>query len=170
VKFLALSFVASLVAVLPVSAQPSRSPQAPPNRQPQSKPAPQPQSSSGARRIDGKNCVNTLIDAEKKEVEAPCHYLSIGGSDGASMKFTFYTEREELGVGYVVGKDLKQDEKGRSYYEITGMFVQQSGKPLEVRKATGLCSLDSKLLGNNVAAACIAKLSGGMTGTSLIGK
>jgi hypothetical protein len=169
VKFLALTLIASLVAVLPVSAQPSRPP-APSNRPTQSKPAPQPQSSSGAKRIVGSKCVSTVVDTAKKEAQAPCHHLSIAGSGGPSLKFTFYTEREDMGIGYVVGKDLKKDDKGRTYHEITGMFVQRDNKNPEVLKATGICSLDPKLLGNRASAICIAELPNGVTSSSVIGK
>jgi hypothetical protein len=170
VKFLTLSIVASLVAVLPVSAQPSRSPQAPPNRPTQSKPAPQPQSSSGARRIVGSKCIITITDIAKKENQAPCHHLSITGSGGASLNFTFYTEREEIGVGYVVGKDLKRDEKGRTYHEVTGVFVQKDGKNAEILKAGGICSLDPVLLKNRANAICMAELANGVKSSSIIGK
>ncbi len=169
-KFLALTFIASLVAVLPVSAQPSRPPQSPPNRQPQSRPAPQTQSSSGAKRIVGSKCVSTITDTAKKEAQAPCHHLSIAGSGGASLKFTFYTEREDFGVGYVVGKDLKRDDKGQTYHEITGMFVQKDGKAPEIVKATGICSLDPQILKNRADAICIAELPNGFTSSSVIGK
>jgi hypothetical protein len=170
VKFLAFSLIASLVAVLPVSAQPSRPPQAPPNRQPQSKPTPQPQSPGGARRIVGSKCVSTITDPAKKEAQAPCHHLSIAGSGGASLNFTFYTEREEFGVGYVVGKDLKRDNKGQTFHEITGMFVQTDGKPPKIVKASGICSLDPQLLQNRADAICIAELPSGATSSSVIGK
>jgi hypothetical protein len=164
-KFLALSFVASLVAVLPVSAQSSR-PQAPSNRPAQSNPAPQLQKSE---RIVGAKCMTKVVDAAKKEVQAPCHHLSISGS-GATQSFTFYDEREDFGVAYVVGKNLKRDEKGRTYYEITGMFVRQNGKTLETKKAGGICSRDPKLLGNSISALCMGEISSGTTFSSAIGK
>jgi hypothetical protein len=164
VKFLALSFIASLVAVLPVSAQPTR-PQAPPSNRPTQ---PQPRSSSSANRILGARCLSKITDTAKKEVEAPCHHLSIGVLGNTNLSFTFNTEREEFGVGYVVGKDLKRDEKGRTYHEIIGMFVQQNGKTPEIKKATGICSLDPNLLGNKLAAVCIAELPSGATSSSAV--
>jgi hypothetical protein len=167
VKFLALSFIASLVAVLPVSAQPSRPP-APSNRPTQPKPAPQSQAPSSANRIVGAKCISKIIDSAKKEAEAPCHHLSIGVLGSTNLSFVFNTEREEFGVGYVVGKDLKRDEKGRTYHEIIGMFVQQNGKTPEIKKAAGLCSLDPNLLGKNIAALCIAELPSGATSTSAV--
>ncbi len=165
-KFLTLSFVASLLAVLPVSAQPSRSP-APSNRPAQSNPAPQFQKSE---RILGAKCMTKVVDAAKKEVQAPCHHLSISGLGGATLSFTFYDEREDFGVAYVVGKDLKRDEKGRTYYEITGMFVRQNGKTLETKKAGGICSRDPQLLKNRADAICMAEISTGSTFSSAIGK
>jgi hypothetical protein len=167
VKFLALSFIASLVAILPVSAQPSRPP-AQPNRPTQSNPAPQPQSPSGIKRIVGSKCISTVTDTAKKQSKAQCHHLSISGMDSATLSFTFSTEREEFGIGYVVGKNLQQDEKGRTYYDIIGMFVRRDGKPPEIKKAAGICSLDSKLLGNSVAAGCIAELPSGVTSSSAV--
>jgi hypothetical protein len=164
-KFIALSFIASLVAGLPVVAQPTR-PQAPSNRPAQSTPAPQLQRSE---RIAGAKCLTKVIDAAKKEVQAPCHHLSISGPGGATLSFTFYDEKEEFGVGYVVGKDLKRDDKGRTYYEITGMFVRQNGKAGEVKKAGGICSRDPKLLKNVLSALCMAEISNGTTFSSGIG-
>jgi hypothetical protein len=169
VKFLALSFIASLVAVLPVSAQPSRPP-APPNRptQPKPKPAPPSQAPSNTNRIIGARCISKIIDTAKKEIEAPCHHLSIGVLGNTTLSFTFNTEQEEFGVGYVVGKNLKRDDKGRTYHEIIGMFVQQNGKTPEIKKAAGICSLDPNLVGNNVAAICIAELPSGATASSAV--
>jgi hypothetical protein len=153
-KLLILSLMASLVA-LPVSAQPSV----------------QPSSTRNMKRINGSQCVSKLTNKAKKTSNVDCHHVVITGQEpgSTSMNFHFDIESERSGISYLVGSKLERDKEGRSFYSIIGVFTHKDGKPSQLTRASGICTMDTIALKDKVAA-CVAELPDGSSSASFLFK
>lgn len=143
-KLLAFGLMATLVAVaLPVKAEVINSGQP-----------------VKTERINGSKCLMKITEKGKDPLDGTCqNVVQTTGKD--SVNFHFDTEKETVGITYVVSNKLERENTtGRTYYPLIAVVFRTDGKNTNPIKAGGICTTDNKDM-KDLAVACVAELDDG---------